>query len=259
MGHLVVGHGLLVAITFLTRVPVRARVDGPADLARSVPWFPVVGALVGGVLGFVYAFGLELWPSPIAAAVALVAGLFLTGAFHEDGLADSADALGGGLDREQALRILRDPTHGSYGVLAIVTSFALRLLALATLGASAGVATLIAAHSLSRAAAVVALGSFPAAADEGLGAAYARSTGRVQVALGGIVGLVIGIGALGVVGGLATVAIVPGSAIVIRLALRKIGGLTGDVLGAIQQVAEISILLLAAGVAYSGGTVTPWA
>lgn len=258
MGSLVAAPGLLIAITFLTRVPVRARVNGSADLARSVPWFPVVGAGVGATIGLVYAVGVELWPPTIAAALALTAGLLLTGAFHEDGLADSADALGGGLDKEQALRILRDPTHGSYGVLAIVASFAIRLVALASLGAGAGVATLIAAHSLSRSASVGVLGIFPAVRGEGLGAAYARAAGRMQVGVGVTAGLVVAalaLSAWAVVAALASIAV---TALVVRLALRKIGGITGDVLGAVQQAVEIVTLLVAAAIAQAGGVVTPW-
>ncbi len=111
--------GLLAAGSFLTRIPVGRGAATPAHLSGAVVWFPVVGGVLGLGLAGVYAGSLMLVPRLVAAAVAIGAGLVLTGAFHEDALADTADALAG-RTREQALRILRDPAHGTYGVSAIV-------------------------------------------------------------------------------------------------------------------------------------------
>jgi len=251
-------NGFVVAVTFLTRVPTGVRIEGGRDLARSVPWLPVVGACIGAVLGAVYALSVELWPLPVAAALTLVAGLLLTGAFHEDGLADSADALGGGWDREQALRIARDPTHGSYGVLAIVASFALRLLALAALPAREGFVTLVVAHCLSRAIAVAVLGIQPAATPGGLGASYARASTRAGVAVGSVVGLAVAGAGIGLWALVALALALPIVVFVVSLARRKLGGISGDVLGAVQQIVEVAVLLVAAAVVAGEGKLIPW-
>jgi adenosylcobinamide-GDP ribazoletransferase len=240
--------GLRVAASFLTRLPVGTARWGPAEIARSVVWFPVIGAGVGlGVAG-VFAAALEVLPPLPAAALAVSFGIVATGAFHEDGLADTVDALGGA-SRDDALRIMKDPSHGTYGGLALVASVLFRTGALAALDAWEAVAALTAAHALSRAAAVGLIGALPAAADEGLGVSYARAVGSRQVF--GAVAVALVIGTVGLrLWVLAAIACAALAAFAVgRLAVAKVGGITGDVLGATQQVTEITILLLAAGVA----------
>ena len=108
--------GLLGALQFLTRVPIR--LPQPVPHERALPWFAVAGALIGAAVGAI-AVGLgEVLPPAVAAALAVVAGLLITGAFHEDGLADVADAFGGGWTVDERLRILKDSRHGTYGVAA---------------------------------------------------------------------------------------------------------------------------------------------
>ena len=114
---------------------------------------------------------------PVAAAVAVLFGVLLTGAFHEDGLADTADAVAGGWTVERRLEILKDPRHGSYGVAALSGSIVLRIVAVASLGPAAAFAGLVAAHTLGRGAAVVTMGVAPVARADGLGADYARAVG----------------------------------------------------------------------------------
>jgi adenosylcobinamide-GDP ribazoletransferase len=101
--------GLLGAVSFLTRVPVGGGERRPEELAGFVPWFPVVGAGVGLAVAGTYAASRMLLPPLPAATVAVVAGICLTGAFHEDGLGDTADAFAGGWDRDSTVRILKDP------------------------------------------------------------------------------------------------------------------------------------------------------
>ena len=119
--------GFVAAVQFLTRVPVRTK--RPSDLSAAVVWFPVVGALVGAAVGVVAAVLGEVVPMPVAATVAVLAGVLLTGAFHEDGLADTADAIWGGWTRERRLEILKDPRHGTYGVAALAGSIVVRVVA----------------------------------------------------------------------------------------------------------------------------------
>lgn len=255
------------AVRFLTRVPLPGRSRDASDLARSVPWFPVVGGLVGAFVAGVYVAAIELLPGAVAAVVAIVSGLLLTGAFHEDGLADSADALigaphddlpsGGLSDDSKVLRILRDPTLGTYGVLALVAGFALRVSVITGLDAMSAVAALIAAHSLGRAAAVGAMSIGPAAAD-GLGAGYARGVSRRQIAVAITTGVTISAVAIGV-WAIAAVAVAGiGALSVIRYARRRVGGITGDILGAVEQIAEMGVLLVAIAIVHNGWAEFPW-
>ncbi len=143
-----------------------------------MPWFPLVGGVIGLAVGGVAAGLAELVPMAVAAAVAIIAGVMITGAFHEDGLADTADAFAGGWTREQRLQILGDPLHGSYGVAALCGTIVVRILAVASLGPAAAFAGLVAAHALGRAAAVGAMATFPLATADGLGAGYASGLSR---------------------------------------------------------------------------------
>jgi adenosylcobinamide-GDP ribazoletransferase len=243
------------ALSFLTRLPVGGtHQDVPA---RSVRWFPVVGALVGLVVGGVAALGNLGAPAGVAAAVAVTGGILLTGAFHEDGLADTADALGA-WNREDALRILRDPRHGTFGVVAIGASLLIRVTAVASLAAWTPVAVLPAAHALSRAAAVWVLAAARPAATDGLGAGFAGAVGRRDA--GWAVGAALVVGAVGLGAWVVPAALLTavGAAGVTALALRRFGGTTGDVLGAVQQVTEILVLVLASVVAANGWWLAPW-
>jgi adenosylcobinamide-GDP ribazoletransferase len=238
--------GLLGAVSFLTRVPAGARAAQPRELARLVPWFPLVGALVGlAVAGLYAALGALLPPLP-AAAAAVTAGIALTGALHEDGLGDTADAFLGAADREATLRILDDPRLGTFGVVAVAASLLLRVAALAAIAPAWALAALPAAHALSRAAAVAAMAAFPPATGTGLGAAAARALDRRRALLGAAGGVALAGLLLGVLA-LAAAALAGAAALWLgRLSRRRIGGVTGDVLGAAQQAAEVLTLLVAA-------------
>ena len=120
--------GFLGALTFLTRLPVRLR--SAPDLSASVPWFAVVGGMIGVTVGAIAAGLAELVPMSVAAAVAVISGVALTGAFHEDGLADLCDAFGG-WTVEQRHEILKDSRHGTYGVAALASSIVLRIVCVA--------------------------------------------------------------------------------------------------------------------------------
>jgi adenosylcobinamide-GDP ribazoletransferase len=239
--------GFADAMAFFTRLPVEGRARGGWKLADSAWAFPLVGAGIGVVaaLAFLLAelLGLSGWP---AGLLAVLAGIALTGALHEDGLADSADGLFGGYDREAKLAIMRDSRQGSFGVLAIVLSVLLRAAALAAIGDAihAGLA-LIAAHAASRAALPVAMWRLPPARADGLGA-MAGTPGSAGVAAAVAIGAVVALTALGPTR--ATIALcLMGVTIsgVAEFARRQVGGYTGDVLGAFQQIGEVVMLLVA--------------
>jgi adenosylcobinamide-GDP ribazoletransferase len=192
----------------------------------------------------------ELVPAAVAAAAAVVTGLLLTGAFHEDGLADVADAFGGGWSPEQRLEILKDSRHGTYGVAALTSSIVLRVVALAAIATPAAMfASAVCAHSLGRAAAVVAMRVAPPARDSGLGVSASSQLRRVPTALGLAAGVVIAVAVAGWWAGPFVAAGLVAVGAVATLAVRKIGGVAGDVLGAVEQVAECLILVVASGLA----------
>ncbi|MEL6893398.1 MAG: adenosylcobinamide-GDP ribazoletransferase [Actinomycetota bacterium] len=236
----------LAAAQFLTRLPIRLR--AAPDLARSVPWFPVVGALIGVFVGAIAAVGAELVPMPVAAALAVLAGIALTGAFHEDGLADTADALGGWTP-EQRREILKDSRHGSYGVAAMSGTILLRVVCLASLGPAAAFAGSVAAHTLGRTAAVGVMAAAPPPAPSGLGADHVRDLSRPAGWLGVVAGVVIAFVATGWWAGPLALAALVAAVLVARLAVRAFGGVGGDHLGAIEQVAECLVLVVVAGLA----------
>jgi adenosylcobinamide-GDP ribazoletransferase len=249
--------GLLGAVSFLTRVPVGGGVGDARELAGSVPWFPVVGAGVGLAEAGVYAGARVLLPPLVAATLAVIAGILLTGAFHEDGLGDTADAFAGGTDRDSTVRILKDPRLGTFGVLAVAASLLLRVAAVAALPAAAALAALPAAGALSRAVAVAAMTALPAAADTGLGASYVRALSRPRALAGAAAGLVVAVALLGVAALWAAAAAGLAAALLGRLATRRLGGVTGDVLGAIQQLGEVLVLLAAVAAVSAGRWESP--
>jgi adenosylcobinamide-GDP ribazoletransferase len=238
---------LRAAIVFLTRIPLPMR--SHPGVQAAVPWFPVAGALIGAAVGGA-AVGLgELVPPAVAAAVAVVTGVLVTGAFHEDGLADVADAFAGGHDRAARMRILRDPLHGSYGVAALAASLLVRVVAVAALVPSpaAAFATIVAAHTLARAGAVALMATAPVAARDGLGADHMTGLDRRAAVAGVIAGVAIAAVLTGWWVAPLTAAAALAAAAVCWLAVRKIGGASGDVLGAAEQVAECAVLVVATG------------
>jgi adenosylcobinamide-GDP ribazoletransferase len=249
--------GFLGAVTFLTRVPAGGGVRGPEELAGAVPWFPLVGAGVGLVVAAVDAGARRVLPPLPAAALAVLAGVGLTGAFHEDGLGDTADAFAGHHDRDDTVRILKDPRLGTFGVLAVAASLLLRVSAVAALAPGAALAALPAAHALSRAAAVGAMTAFPAAAETGLGASYVLALSRRRALVGTAAGPALALALLGLTALWAAAAAALATALLGRLAVRRLGGVTGDVLGAVQQLGELLVLLAAAAAVTTGSWQSP--
>lgn len=230
---------LRLAFLLLTRLPVGAIAgEAPAMAASSWAW-PIVGLAVGAISALACLLALTLGlPPAMAALVALAAGVLATGGMHEDGLADLADGFGGGRTRERKLEIMRDSRIGSYGVIALVLALGFRATAIATLiGADGSTLALAVLAAASRAALPTALVLMPAARADGLGHAAAGIDpvpARIAAATGFLCLLPLGLGAAVIVA-----AAIAGSALVVAwLAMRQIGGQTGDVLGAMQQIAE---------------------
>jgi adenosylcobinamide-GDP ribazoletransferase len=236
------------AVAFLTRLPMpHPQGAMPENFVRAHRMFPVVGALIGAAVGFA-CLGLRAagLPDLAAAALALGAGAILTGALHEDGLADVADGFGGGRDIAAKLEIMRDSRLGTYGALILLVSFVAKLSALAVLPDGDVVQSLIAAHALARGVLPAMSVNLPYARADGL----ARNAGQPDATIAttaAIIALIIALLALSWAGAFwAALVAVLSAAFMAWLAKRQIGGQTGDVLGGAEQVAETAILLLLA-------------
>ena len=240
-----VNRDLRIATAFLTRLPVH---PPEGSLAEACWAFPLVGLLVGLVGGAV--FGLGQWfglPALPAALLALAATAAFTGALHEDGLADTADGLGGGNSPERRLEIMRDSRSGAFGVLALVFSVALRAAALAAVADTpAVIAALMAAASLSRGLLPAMMHILPLASGSGLAVAAGRPE-RGAAWTAGVCGAAAALILTGFDAGLGAIVLCAAAvAGLAALARRKIGGYNGDTLGAAQQVGEIAVLIAVA-------------
>lgn len=240
---------LHLAAAFLTRLPLPDCGLVPAGgLARAMRAFPLVGAVVGLAGGAVFVLTRAVLPGMVAALLAVLAGILLTGALHEDGLADTADGLGARGGRERRLEVMRDSRTGAYGVLALIFTVALRAVALAAAPtALLGLGALVAAHALGRALIPAVMQIMPPARADGLGASAGIPDASVA-ATAGVLGLVLALAGLGIAALPAIAAALVGAGAVVWLARRTLGGYTGDVLGAVEQAAEAAVLVAAAGV-----------
>jgi adenosylcobinamide-GDP ribazoletransferase len=240
--------GPFAALQFLTRLPIR--LNRAPSMPGIVVWFPLAGAVIGLLVGGVAAGSWHLVPPLLAGALAVTVGLLVTGAFHEDGLGDIADAFGGGYTLERRLEILKDSRHGTYGVAAMCSSIVVRMVALGSLpGPAVMFAAAVAAHVMARTAAVWLMAAAPLATHRGLGADYGQSTTARRAVLAGAMG--VAITALAVGSWVLAVAVAAAVAVALTgaLAMRKIQGISGDVLGASEQVAEAAILVVVSGLA----------
>lgn len=251
----------LLALQFFTRVPVTGRLAAwvgysPQMLRASAAHLPGIGWLVGGVAALVFAavaMGLPGVGGALAAAVlSTVATVMLTGAFHEDGLADVADGLGGSANRERALEIMKDSRIGAFGTVALVLALGLKFALLALLagrGLAAVAIAIVGAHVLSRLMPLFLIRWLPYVGDSGASKAKpladAISRGALAIAvvwtLPAVALLLCAHDAVHV--GAAVLAAVLAAGWMARLFLRRLQGFTGDGLGATQQVCELAIYL----------------
>lgn len=250
------GRDLVSAAAFLSRLPVARLLprllppgaDQPPRPLAEVAWaFPLVGLIIAAPAGLTLMLAHWAGLHPLASAlIALAVIAALSGALHEDGLADVADGFGGGSDKDAKLAIMRDSAIGTFGALALIFSIGLRATALAGMsGAGLAALSLITAACVSRALMVGVMSGLGAARDDGLGAEAGRPETELALtamAIAAVAAFVLS-GAMAWIllaaGGLAAVAMM-------ALAKRQIGGHTGDVLGATQQVSETAMLLAAA-------------
>ncbi|MEY8799069.1 adenosylcobinamide-GDP ribazoletransferase [Leisingera sp. XS_AS12] len=233
-----------LALVLLTRLPLPHLPAAAFQRQAQAVWaFPLAGLAVALPAAALAAVALAMGlPSTVAAGLALAVQVMLTGAMHEDGLADTADGLWGGFDRARRLEIMKDSRIGAYGVIALILGFGLRWSALAALIAVAGVWPLLALAMLSRAVMPALMAALPHARDGGL----SQSVGRPRALpcnIAVLLALLLSLPLIGASAIAALLAMGAGAAGLGWLARVKIGGQTGDILGAAQQVAELAGLL----------------
>jgi adenosylcobinamide-GDP ribazoletransferase len=231
------------AVAFLTIVPLPGALLRRGGFGGAVAWFPLVGVLVGGLAGAVRVALEPLLGAAAATVVAVAALVIVTGALHQDGLADSADGLGVRGDRERRLAVMRDSAIGAFGTLALLGWALLLVATLAAIDATQALRALIAAAALGRAAALVHGAATPPARPEGLGAGFA--VGRLALAVGSVVAAGAAVAAAGPLRGLAAIATAAVLALgSIAWARRAVGGRTGDTLGATIALTELAVCLV---------------
>ena len=233
---------LLVALSFFTRLPVNLPDFQETELNYAARYFPLVGIVVGILAAAIYGLAILVWPIELAVLASMAATLWFTGAFHEDGLADAADGLGGSHDKERALAIMQDSRLGSFGAIALFLALFTKFETLTHLSAPLLPGIMIAGHALSRFAAVLVIYTQAYVRIQGKAKPLATRLSRGELLLAGLFGLV-------------PLALLPTTFLwaLLPVALvwwwfsqqlrRRLGGYTGDCLGAMQQLCEIMFYL----------------
>nr|WP_228522653.1 adenosylcobinamide-GDP ribazoletransferase [Methylophilus sp. 14] len=246
----------VLAVGFFTRLPVPAVVDfQESDLNHAARYFPLVGLLIGLLAAIVWWLASCVFPPALAVLCSMAVTIYLTGAFHEDGLADSADGLGGGMDRARKLEIMQDSRLGSYGAIALVGVLLFKFQALSALTPAILPFALISAHALSRLAAVYIMASASYVRFAGKSKPLATTLSKQDIWCASAFGLVCWLGFCLMLGvnhsALSTIrfALITGLPVLAiwwwwrRLILRHLQGYTGDTLGATQQLTELAFYL----------------
>ena len=236
----------LLAVQFLTRLPVPNRLaTTEEELGRAAAFFPLVGIIVGGSTAGVYLLAARVVSLPVAVLIAIVFAAFITNGFHEDGLADTFDGLGGGWTKERALEIMRDSRIGTYGALALIFLILGKFITLTELGSEHIWRWLIVAHVAARWTVLPLCKWLPYARPEGQGKLVAKQITSTALLIGSLTFLL-------------TLLLFPWRTALIALAMtivvtflsglyykRRLGGITGDCLGATNQITELLLYLTA--------------
>ena len=238
----------LLAVQLLTRWPIGSQdLFTEARLAATTRYHPLVGAVIGALSGTVFWLAHLVFPVELAIVLATAASVLATGAFHEDGFADTCDGLGGGATRERALAIMRDSRLGTYGAAGLGLMLAAKVMALTAAPPEAIPWLLIAAHAASRSSAVLAIATGRYVREAGIAGPVAGAVTSGNLALALVTGsaaacmMAVVVTPAAVLAGLAGLA---GGHLVMRAAYeRKLGGYTGDCLGAVQQTSELGLYL----------------
>ena len=234
------------ALGFFTRLPVPAWVGyHEGALAESARWFPAIGLIVGGIAALVFWLAAQCWPPAVAIVLSMAATVYVTGAFHEDGLSDTADGLGGGWEKTRILAIMKDSRVGSYGVVALWLALTGKLLVLQALSVTVLPLALLAGHAFSRFCATGVMAVLDYARDDASSKVrpVAARPGPFSLLLAGMTALLPLLALPVAQCASALLFAVLATLWLVHKFRRWLGGYTGDCLGAVQQVSEIAFYL----------------
>jgi adenosylcobinamide-GDP ribazoletransferase len=236
----------LVAIQFLTRLPVpRALNSSETDIGKAAAFFPLVGVIVGGSAALVFVVLQKILPLPASVLCALIFAAFVTNGFHEDGLADSFDGFGGGWTKDRVLEIMRDSRIGTYGTLALIFVILGKVTFLSSLSAGQIWRWLIVAHTAARWTTLPLCMWLPYARAEGQGKLVAKQVGTLEI-MTGTVTLLLVLLLLPWQAALATSLVAALSSLLSGFYFRaRLQGITGDCLGATNQLTEVGLYITA--------------
>ncbi len=231
----------LGAIRFFTRLPVPGTLGQDSiALERAIRYFPAVGLIIGALAGLAFAVTSFFWPKTLAVLAAMGTAIMVTGALHEDGWSDMVDGFGGGWDREKVLTIMRDSCIGSFGSVALVMMLLVRFFALIEIDMLLVPVALIAGHAVSRLCATFVMRALDYARAEGKAKPFSNQLSNGDLIFASITAIlpVLLLSPLQFIPGLILAALATGW--LVRMFKRKIGGYTGDCLGAVQQFSEVA-------------------
>jgi adenosylcobinamide-GDP ribazoletransferase len=240
------------ALQFFTRLPIPRWVGfDPAWLNQASRYFPLVGVVVALITGAAYALAAWFLPAPVAVVISTAVGIYATGAFHEDGFADMCDGFGGGMTPERVLEIMKDSRIGAYGAIGTICMLGLKLVTLSMLPPLAAIGALLVAHPLSRLMAASLIWRLDYARAEGKAKPLAQKMRGSEFLIAAITAIVPALLVIelhwlppaALVSGVIVAAIATWW--LARKCVRRIGGYTGDCLGAVQQVTEVMFYLCA--------------
>ncbi|SNS71189.1 cobalamin-5'-phosphate synthase [Noviherbaspirillum humi] len=239
-----------VALQFFTRLPIPGWVGfEPAWLNHASRYFPAIGILVGLLTAGCYFLAALVWPQPVAVLLSTAFGIWITGAFHEDGFADMCDGFGGGMTAQRVFEIMKDSRIGAYGAIGIVLMLLAKCVALWSLPPQAVAPALLAAHPLSRLMSAALIWRMRYAKEEGKAKPLGQAMSGGEFAIAAVAGLAPAV-LLGAVGKLPLAGLMLAALLMMavafwlaRLFRRRIGGYTGDCLGGVQQATELACYL----------------
>lgn len=231
----------LGAIRFFTRLPLPGMLGIDAiALERAMRYFPAIGLIVGGIAGLAFAITTFFWPKTLAVLAAMSAAILVTGALHEDGWSDMVDGFGGGWDREKVLAIMRDSCVGSFGAAGLIMLLLARFFALIEVDMLLVPVALIAGHAVSRLCATGVFRALEYARPEGKAKPFNNKLGKGDMVFATVTAL-LPVLLLPPAQSIPALILAAGATYwLARLFQRRIGGYTGDCLGAVQQLAEVA-------------------
>ncbi len=235
----------LVAQQFLTRLPTPDWIEyEQGGLARAARYFPLVGLAVGVIAALIWMILAPILPAPVAAGLAIGVMIIVTGALHEDGFADCCDGLGGGASREKALEIMRDSQIGAYGAIGLIGAIGIRWTALSSFEVAEGIVALGLAPVLGRGAMVVLLTFGTYARSDGAARDVQDGVTRPELTMALALCAILAFASAGVAGLLAAMAVLIAAVLWLRWLTFRLGGYTGDGLGAAEQISQVITMLV---------------